>query len=186
MIFYSLLSTRKRRVHAAGFTYLWLLIAIALMGVGLALASEAHVTASQRDKERELIAVGRQFRAAIASYYETRSNLRNAIQTASPATYGSTASGRDFSPYPASLNDLIQDPNSPGIKRHLRKVFVDPMTGRAEWGLIYRDGRLVGVHSLSGIQPVKQRGFDPDNAAFEGAARYSDWVFVYPIDLNLQ
>ena len=54
----------------AGFTYLWILFLVALMGIGLTVAAEITATAAQRDKEKALLAIGRQFRTAISSYYE--------------------------------------------------------------------------------------------------------------------
>ena len=64
--------------------------------------------------------------------------------------------------YPATLEDLLRDGRVPGIKRHLRKIFVDPMTGKTEWGLIKEGGRIIGVHSLSANKPLKQGGFAGD------------------------
>ncbi len=153
-----------------GFAYLWLLFVVAFVGLGLSLGAEFYTTGQQRDKERELLAMGRQFRQAIARYYETQS----AANAATPRQY------------PASLEELLQDPRSVGIQRHLRQVFVDPMTGKAEWGLLKVAGRIVGVHSLSDKLPIKQDGFEADDAGFRGSERYSDWVFSYPADLSIK
>lgn len=121
---------------------------------------EVDSIAVQRDRERELLSIGRQFRAAIGSYYETK-----------------LVAGRRE--YPESLDDLLLDPRSPGLTRHLRKVFVDPMTGKPEWGLVRVGGRITGVHSLSETVPVKQDGFEPDDAGFRSRGKISDWVFSY-------
>jgi len=137
------------------------------MGLGLAAGLEVFQTSVQRDKEMELLAIGRQFRAAIGRYYETM--LLN---------------GRHD--YPLSLEDLLQDQRSPGIRRHLRKVFVDPLTGKAEWGLVRVGGRIVGVHSLSEQVPIKQAGFEADDMVFGHKQKYSEWVFTYPSDLVLR
>jgi type II secretory pathway pseudopilin PulG len=99
-----------------GFSFLWLLIVVALIGVGLSAAVQIEAVAIQRDKERELLVIGRQFRNAIARYYETR------------------LAGQSRE-YPASLDDLLKDPRQPGLTRHLRKIFVDPITAKPEWGL---------------------------------------------------
>jgi hypothetical protein len=144
----------------AGFAYLWTLMLVALLGVGLTVGAQIYATAAQRDKERELLAIGRQFRAALASYHDTQ-----------PGAGGQRA-------YPATLDDLLRDGRVPGMRRHLRKVFVDPMTGRPEWGLVRADGRIVGVHSLSDARPIKQDGFDADDAAFKGKHKYSEWMFA--------
>lgn len=136
---------------------MWVLLLVALMGVGLTVAAEVHSVAVQRDKERELISIGRQFSAAIGRYYESGTK-------------------REF---PMSLDDLLRDQRVPGVRRHLRKIFVDPMTGKAEWGLVRFDGRIIGVHSLSRKKPIKQDGFEPANADLAKKQAYTDWVFSY-------
>lgn len=148
----------------SGFTYLWVLLTVALMGLGLASAVEVASTAVQRDKERQLISIGREFRAAIRRYYDAQ-----------------IEAGRHM--YPKTLEDLLKDPRVPGVRRHLRKIYVDPMTGRAEWGLLQVDGRIVGVYSLSTRAAIKQQGFDPDESAFVGKKTLDDWVFAFPADL---
>lgn len=60
-----------RRSHPSeGFAYLWLLFTVAFMGVGLVVVAEVHAVAQQRDKERELLAIGHQFREALRRYQE--------------------------------------------------------------------------------------------------------------------
>jgi type II secretory pathway pseudopilin PulG len=150
-----------------GFAYLWLLFVVAFMGLGLSVGAEFYSTSQQRDKERELLAMGRQFRQAIARYYEAQPS----------------SSSESQKQYPLSLDDLLADPRSPGAKRHLRKVFVDPMTGQSQWGLYKAGGRVVGVYSLSEKEPIKQDGFEADDASFRGKAKYSEWIFAHPADI---
>jgi type II secretory pathway pseudopilin PulG len=151
----------------AGAAYVWVLVVVALTGLGLAAAAEVYLTGVQRDKERELLFVGNQFRAAIARYRETR-----------------LAGGRQE--YPPSLDDLLQDQRFPDLRRYLRKVHHDPVNGGAEWGVVRVAGRIVGVHSLSDRMPIKVDGFDTDNASFRGKQKYSEWVFTHPPDLLIQ
>lgn len=150
-----------------GFSYLWVLLFVAFMGVGLTVAVEIDSTGAQRDKEKELLSIGRQFRGAIGRYYEAKS-----------------IGGKGE--YPTTLENLLQDNRVPGIKRHLRKIFVDPMTGKAEWGLMMIAGRIVGVHSLSQKTPIKQDGFEAEDTNFRNKQKYSEWVFTYPSDLMVQ
>jgi type II secretory pathway pseudopilin PulG len=150
-----------------GFTYVWVLLVVALLGLGLAAGMEMFATTMQRQQERELLAIGHQFRAAIARYRETR-----------------TAAGKQE--YPATLDDLLLDPRFPDKRRYLRKAFVDPMTGRSEWGLVRVAGRIVGVHSLSERHPIKLDRFEPHDMTFRDKQKYSDWVFTYPADLLLR
>ncbi|MBW8900178.1 MAG: type II secretion system protein [Massilia sp.] len=124
--------------RTGGFTFIWVLLMVAVMGLGLTVIAELDSTAVQRDREAELLAIGRQFRTAIGRYVQARGGA------------GQTNA------YPPSLEDLLQDPRVPGVRRHLRKIFVDPMTGKAEWGLVMMGGRIVGVHSLSERRPIKR------------------------------
>lgn len=148
-----------------GFTYLGLLFLVALLGVVLAAAGETWRVASQRDKEAELLFVGSQFRDAIRQYV-----ARNA------ATGG----------YPRSLDDLLRDPHQIGMQRYLRKIYVDPVTGSREWGLVKTpQGGIMGVYSVSDRQPLKTRNFAPADREFTGKKKYSDWKFVFgapPVD----
>lgn len=150
-----------------GFTYLWALLLVAVMGIGLSVAVEIDAVAAQRERERELITIGHQFRDAIGRYYQTQL----------------TGGRRE---YPPSLEELLRDSRSPGIRRHLRKIFVDPLTGQAEWGLIRSGGRIVGVHSLSAREPIKQDGFLPEDIGLRGKKHIREWVFTYPPEVILQ
>ncbi len=150
--------SRGRRAQS-GFSYLWLLLLVGLMGLGLSVASDVYSTVAKREREKELMAIGRQFQEAIRRYREFRSD-----------------GGRRE--YPASLEDLLLDPRSPGKLRHLRKIFVDPMTRKAEWGLVLKGGRVVGVHSLSTDAVLKKDGFDPDLMALADKSNYAEWLFV--------
>jgi type II secretory pathway pseudopilin PulG len=143
-----------------GFTYIWLLLAIALTTVGLAAVAEVASTAIRRDKEAELLFVGNQYVRAIALY--------NA----------STPSGAQQ--YPQRLEDLLADKRFPNVRRYLRRVYPDPMTGSAEWGLIRGpNGGITGVQSRSTAQPLKKANFPKEYEAFAGAATYRDWVFAF-------
>lgn len=137
---------------------------IFLMSLGLSVAVEVDSTNSRREKEKELISIGRQFREAIGRYYEA-----------------SRAADRKV--YPVSFDDLLEDKRFPGTTRHLRKIFIDPLTGTSEWGVLRVDGKIVGVYSLSEMQPLKIDGFELSESGFKNSQKYSDWVFSYPPDL---
>lgn len=55
----------------AGFTYLGVLLMIALMGIGLTSVGELWSSASRRDRERQLLWVGTQYAQALRSYYRS-------------------------------------------------------------------------------------------------------------------
>jgi type II secretory pathway pseudopilin PulG len=139
-----------------GYTYLTLLFALAFMGAGLAAASSLWHTAQMREKERELLYVGEQYRKAIELYY---------------------AQGKV---YPRELTQLLRDQRVPQVRRYIRKLYRDPITGKSEWGFIKApDGGIAGVYSLSEQTPFKQADFPKDYAEFTGKTKYSDWKFAH-------
>lgn len=146
-------------MHIKGFTYLGLLFAVALAGVALALAGIVWQTANKRAKEEQLIFAGGAIRDAISRYYRrTPGGLRE---------------------FPRTLQDLVEDRRYVTIERHLRKIYMDPFTGKRDWGLIKgAEGRIVGVFSQSREAPVKRERFPDIFASFEKANRYSDWRFT--------
>jgi type II secretory pathway pseudopilin PulG len=142
-----------------GFTYIGVLVLVALMGIGLAAAGQVWHTAAKREKERELLFIGQEFRLALYRYAKHTPGKEKRA--------------------PMSLEELLQDPRYPGIQRYLRKIYVDPMTGGTEWGLIKgAAGEIHGVHSLSADEPLKKANFALVDRRFEGAKKYSDWVFM--------
>lgn len=156
---HDLRSGAHRRRIEAGFTYLALMILVAT----LALATSATLTlgsiAQRREAEQQLLEVGAAYRKAIASYLNS-----------SPA-------GRRS--YPPALADLLKDPRYPGVRRHLRQLYPDPITGKAEWGLVPAPGGgIMGIHSLSEASAIKIAEFEAENQLFEGKLRYSEWAFV--------
>ncbi len=147
----------------AGFTYIAVLIAVAIIGVFLAEAGVVWHTMVQRERERQLLFVGDEFRLAIARYYNAG------------GTQG--AAGHQ---YPQRLEDLLRDPRLLGVARYLRKIYHDPITGSAEWGLVRTTGdRIIGVYSLSEQKPLKQANFSIWDSEFEGKDKYSQWTFIY-------
>jgi type II secretory pathway pseudopilin PulG len=149
----------RRPRRERGFTYIALLIAVAIMGVWLAASANFLHLRMQRDKEQELLYIGHQFRQAIERY--ANSGAGNARRL------------------PLRLEDLLLDERFPEKRRHLRRIYLDPMTGQAEWGLVrLADGQIIGVHSLSRDAPVKKAGFDLPDVDFTARSSYSQWVFL--------
>jgi type II secretory pathway pseudopilin PulG len=140
-----------------GFSYLMLLLVIAVMTV-TAGAVAAGRNAWRRQAEQALLAAGEEMRVALVSYRAAGGN--------------SAGSG------PRELSDLLRDPRVPGVRRHLRRIPVDPLTGAASWGIV-RDaaGAIAAVHSLADGQPIKREGFEPAQAGFDEAESYQQWWF---------
>jgi type II secretory pathway pseudopilin PulG len=148
----------------SGFTYIGLLIVVAIMGVTLAMIGTFWSTNQKRAKEQQLIFIGNQFSNAIYAYYQNPP---------------STGTNPGIKQYPKRLEDLLQDNRQPNTVRYLRKIFADPMTGKNEWGLIKAaDGGIVGVRSLSEAEPLKKSNFGKGNEKFADKKHYSEWQFT--------
>ena len=98
-----------------GFTYLGLLAAVAVLGIGLAAASELWSTTAKRQKLSQLQWTQAQYALAIQSYRES-----------SPGTVKRN---------PTDLRELLDDRRHLATRRHLRQLYVNPMTGAMDWEL---------------------------------------------------
>ncbi|WP_410505689.1 type II secretion system protein [Janthinobacterium sp.] len=137
-----------------------LIILLAIIGLVGAAGLKMGALLQRRAAEQELLDIGAAFADALQSYA------------------GATPAGQ--AQQPPALNDLLKDPRFPGTRRHLRKLYVDPITGRAEWGLIYRAGGsgVVGVYSLSQARPLKVGNFELRFTQFAGKDSLSEWKFM--------
>lgn len=142
-----------------GFTYVWALAAVALISVGLSVVGPLWADSARRDKEQELLRIGGLYAHAIASYY---------VQ--SPGS---------VKQYPERLEELLADDRFWGTKRHLRKLYPDPMDPSVPWGLV-RDGHghIRGVYSQSERKPFLQSARNLGLLRLAAAERYSDWRFA--------
>jgi type II secretory pathway pseudopilin PulG len=112
----------------SGFTYVFALLLVALTGAGAAAIAETWSHARQREKEAELRWVGNQIKQAIGLYYQR-----------SPGT---------LKRYPESLENLLEDRRFLTMQRYLRRLYADPLTGKADWQLVLSPaGGIMGVRS---------------------------------------
>ena len=154
---------------STGFTYLAVLVMVVIMGIMLAQVGSYWKTRMQRERELELIFRGTQIRDAMRRWYKLTKNGATPKLSVLPND-----------PKLNELKDLLQDPNSAGKTHYLRKLYLDPMTGK-EWGLIRNANQMVvGVASTSEAEPIKQANFpfDLNQADFEGKKKYSEWQFI--------
>lgn len=144
----------------AGFTYLGLIIFVFILGMVGAATLKIGSLLQRAHAEEELLEIGYQFSTALRTYAE--------------------ATPRGQPPQPPSLQELLRDTRFPNPRRHLRKIFVDPVSGKAEWGLVRagEGGRILGVHSLSQAAPLKLANFDKRFPGFENRERIADWKFM--------
>jgi type II secretory pathway pseudopilin PulG len=150
---------RRLRAPHGGFTYLGVLFLVAAVGLALVAVAQVWSTTAKREREEELLFVGAQFRGAIEAYRTANANVGDG--------------------FPKELDWLLKDPHHPAIRRHLRRIYVDPITGSTEWGLVKTPaGGITGVHSLSEDAPIKTGAFPPEVTVAEGGKKYSDWIFA--------
>ena len=119
----------KRTDPESGFVLLAVLFLVALILIGLAVAAPKVALSIRRDKELELIHRGNQYKRAIQLYY------------------------KKFGSYPANIDQLV---NTNQV-RFLRKRYVDPMTGKDDWKLIYYGQAHIPAMGLFG-QPIANTG----------------------------
>src|SRR5512142_3142860 len=112
-----------------GFTYVAVLLSVAVMAAALAAAATVYSQSARREKEAELLFVGDQYRQAIRSYYER------------------TPGGAKR--YPRKLEDLLEDVRYPALMRHLLRLYPDPVTGGPMQPVEAPGGGIMGVASPS-------------------------------------
>jgi type II secretory pathway pseudopilin PulG len=152
--------TRLPARRDRGFTYLSLIILVAIIGMVAAATLKMGSVIQRSRAEEQLLDIGAAFSDALQSYAD-----------ATPA---------GLAPQPRTLNDLLRDPRFPGVRRHLRKIDVDPVTGNAEWGITYLGDKVgvLAVYSLSNAKPIKTGNFAPRFAGLEGKQKLSEWRFA--------
>jgi general secretion pathway protein G len=113
----------RRGVAARGFTLIELIVATAILVILTALAIPTARVTIKREREHELRQALWQLRDAIDRYKDAAD--RGAFQT----KVGSEG-------YPPDLETLVKGIDVGGKKlRFLRRIPIDPMTGKDEWGM---------------------------------------------------
>jgi hypothetical protein len=151
---------RNGKHKQQGVAYLGLMFVVLFMGMMVGTYIESWSTTAQRERETALLWTGNEYRKAIRNYYEL-----------SPG---------GNKQYPKTLQELLEDKRFVTIQRHLRKPYLDPFTGKADWTLITDpNGQITGVASKSPRKPLKVANFSKDNQDFKDKSHYSDWKFSY-------
>ena len=142
-----------------GVTYLFLMFAIALIGLSTTVAAKQWKAMVQRELEADLLYKGIELQNALALYSATMKAGR--VTTAEV--------------YPQSLAELTRLP-----KPFLRKAYMDPMS-HGDW-LYLRSptGGIMGVRSKSRGTPFKKHDFPQVVRHLEGRPSYYEWIFQHP------
>jgi type II secretory pathway pseudopilin PulG len=126
-----------------------LLVSILIIGIATAGVAQLWSTQVKREKEAELLFRLGEFRRAIARYRADHNRL------------------------PKELKDLLDDRTQLQARRYLRRIYTDPMTGKADWNLdllMDRDG------TVAGIRDVRSRAEGKPLKVLAGKKEsYKDW-----------
>ena len=131
--------TRRRRESQQGYALLMIFLMAAIIALMLYQELPRVAFESEREKEQLLIDRGEQYTRAIQLYY-----LANNRQ------------------YPTSLDDLEKRE-----KRFLRRRFVDPYIGKAEWRIVHTNGGFL-TDSLVQKPPTATQGQSAGNSTNSG------------------
>ena len=154
------LSIRMGRAQERGLTLVELIITIALLSILASAAVPVTLFTIKRDKEHVLRRDLWEMRDAIDHYKDI-------------ADSGAVQIKVDGNGYPPDLETLVNGIDIRGMKvRFLRRIPIDPMTGKADWGL----------HSMQddpksdsfGGQAVFDVYSKSQGSALDGT-KYSDW-----------
>jgi len=103
------------------------LVAVVVVGILAEAATLLTSRMTQADREQELLFRGLAYKKAVESYYRAGGS------------------------YPRALDDLLKDPRTPGVRRHIRALYPDPFarSDKKEWTLIRAaDGGITGVAEI--------------------------------------
>lgn len=139
---------------------------VVVTGIMLGAIGQSVSVIMQREREKELIFRGLQYRDAIERWSKkNRAPLKD-------------------------LKDLVQPTVSANIERSkdrlLRKLYTDPITGGEFKVLLDPNTKeIYGVASPSNKKPFKADNFPEVIKEFKGKKKYSEWEFVYKRITNL-
>jgi type II secretory pathway pseudopilin PulG len=180
-------------------TYIVVLTMVVIIGISIGAANQEWKTIVKREREKELVFRGMQYKEAIENWYNK-----------------DYPPGKGHNPQPLrELKDLLTSPDSLQKIHYIRKLYTDPITGKefvaikgSELaGLIQQPpsvmkpgqiqstatnaplpalppaamGGIVGVRSSSDVEPIRTY-FDDIPALkdlFKDKKKYSEWLFMY-------
>lgn len=146
-----------------GFTYIAALVLVVIMGIMMGAVGQSVKVIMKREREKELIFRGLQYRDAIERW-----NKKN------PGKQLSALNTENL------YKMLVEGGDSLKREPFLRKPYLDPIT-RSDFKLVIDPNtkEIQGVVSTSGDEPFKQANFPEVIKSFEGKKKYSEWAFIY-------
>ena len=153
-------SISRRSGSQAGLTLIELIVTVAILAILASAAIPLARFRAQREKERELRYDLWQMRDAIDKYKDAADKNMFQIKL-------------DSQGYPPDLDTLVNGVDAQGKKlKFLRRLPVDPMTGKAEWGM--RSMQDDSNSDSWGGQNVFDVYSKSQGTALDGT-KYSDW-----------
>ena len=154
------LPQRRAAVPQAGLTLVELIVTVAILAILASAVVPLARFQAKREKERELRYDLWQMRDAIDKYKDAADKHAFQIKL-------------DSQGYPPDLDTLVKGVDAQGKKlRFLRRIPVDPMTGKAEWTL--RSMQDDPNSDSWGGQSVFDVASKSQGIALDGT-KYSDW-----------
>jgi type II secretory pathway pseudopilin PulG len=135
-----------RQGDCAGFTYLGVLLAVALIGLGTTAAAEVWSKHAERERLARMDAIGAEYVAAITAYRD--------------GTPGIVVHS-----FPPSFAALVRDPRFVTVRRYLRREYPNPFTGKSDWEIVPApDGGILGIRArvqIDGEAVVREYTYHP-------------------------
>ncbi len=140
----------KRQIQQGGFTYVFVLLVVALTSVGLSVVGTLWSANAQRERSIQAQWAAEQYRAALDAYWR-----------ASPGVLVRVG--------PPAPDALLLDPRYIQPVRRLRRLYANPLRKDGQWSWITTDG--------SGIQGIE---WSDDHGVVHGRLCISQAVSVPP------
>ena len=158
---------RRPASEAGGYSFIELLVVVSILFVLASAAMPLAQVASQRQREIELRRDLREMRAAIDKFKDA---VDQGLIPSTEVTPGSEG-------YPETLQKLVDGVNAAGDAsgrklKFLRRIPLDPMTGKAEWGMrAYQDKPDTTTWGGQNVFDVFSKS---EGEALDGS-KYRDW-----------